>query len=109
MSTTIIVSICAAIAAIIGLKVYFEHKDEKELEKLKQQVEEDRKNTARFSQEEAIAVDQPLVEETKVDVISLPVQEEVKPLDAVVEKVQLKKKRYYPKKKKSTVKKQNKK
>lgn len=33
MSTIVIVSICAAIAAIIGLRVYIEHKQEKELEK----------------------------------------------------------------------------
>lgn len=119
MSTIIIVSVCAAVAAIIGLRVYFEYKEEKEFEKLKQQVEEDRKNAARFIQEEVLAANQPIaIEETpqnqpKVDTPN-PAIIDMEPINSAVAEAELKpkkKRRYYGKKKaaiKAKPKKQNK-
>lgn len=98
MSTIIIVSVCVAIATVIGLRVYFEQQEEKEFEKLKQQVEEDKKNAAIFVQEEAIAVQQPVQVEAQPEA---PVHvEEV----AVVAEPKPKKKRYYYPKKKQAAK-----
>lgn len=98
MSTIVIVSVCVAIATVIGLRVYFEQKEEKELQKLKQQVEEDKKNAAIFVQEEAIAVQQP------VQVEAQPVAPaHVEEVAVVAEPKPKKKKRYYyPKKKETT-------
>lgn len=94
MSTIVIVSVCVAIAAVIGLRVYFEQKEEKEFEKLKQQVEEDKKTAAIFVQEEAIAIQQPV--QVEAEPLAPVHVEEV----AVVAEPKPKKKRYYyPKKK----------
>lgn len=102
MSTIVIVSICVAIAAVIGLRVYVEHKEEKDFEKLKQQVEEDKKNAAIFVQEEAIAVQQPIQVEAHP---AAPAHVE----DAAVVETKPKKKRYYyPKKKQAAKPKQKK-
>ena len=95
MSTIVIVSVCVAIAAVIGLRVYFEQKEEKEFEKLKQQVEEDKKNAAIFVQEEAIVVQQPVQVEAQPEA---PIH--VEEVAVVAEPKPKKKKRYYyPKKK----------
>ena len=100
MSTIVIVSICVAIAAVIGLRVYVEHKEEKDFEKLKQQVEEDKKNAAIFVQEEEIVDLQPIHVEIQ-PVVEAPVHVES---TTPVEVKPKKKRRYYgkPKAKKQT-------
>lgn len=108
MSTIVIVSVCVAIAAVIGLRVYFEQKEEKEFEKLKQQVEEDKKTAGIFVQEEAIAAEQPVaIDEPKADIITAPLVD-IEPINSAAAELELKPKKkkryYYPKKKKAAIK-----
>ena len=109
MSTIVIVSICAAIAAVIGLRVYFEHKEEKELEKAG--------NEDAFSDLQAFVMnpyestDTPVAIEEKPE--NQPVAEAPSPTFADVENInsteaqaeakpKKKKRYYYPKKKQGT-------
>lgn len=58
MSITLIVLLAALMASLIGLKVYFEHRQEKEFEEAK--------STGEFAQEEAMAVEQVVETEPKI-------------------------------------------
>lgn len=106
MSTIVILSVCVAIAAVIGLRVYFEQQEEKAFEKLKQQVEEDKKNAGIFVQEEVIAAHQPVaIDEPKVDLPNTGIID-VEPVNSATAEAELKpkkKKRYYYPKKKQAV------
>lgn len=98
MSTIVILSVFVAIAAIIGLRVYIEHKEEKELENLKQQVEDDKNNAVRFVQEEALVEQQPVSVEHLVVNTPNPTfadVENINSAEAQAEAKPKKKKRYY--------------
>lgn len=109
MSTIVIVSVCAAIAAVIGLRVYFEHKQEKELEdSTKEDVFSDLQSfviNPIESEVTPVAIEEKTQNEPITDT---PPQSiiEVEPINSTVALTETKpkKKRYYPKKKKAAIK-----
>lgn len=109
MSTIVIVSICAAIAAVIGLRVYFEHKHEKELENAnKEDVFSDLQSFIINPTESVttpVAIEEKPESKPAVDTPS-PSIIDVEPINSAVALAETKpkKKRYYPKKKKAAIK-----
>lgn len=119
MSLTIIVLVSTVMAALIGLKIYFEYNQEKELEKQKQELEKEQENASRFTLEEFLASNQLIaIEEVPKNQLKLdfetPVESaestaivEVEPINsaaALAETKPKKNKHYYPKKKKAAIK-----
>lgn len=101
MSITLIVVISALMASLIGLKIYFENKQEEQLKAIEntEEVFDDLKTIVVNATEPALTVEQPTV------VDFTPTTEEVKPVDQTVAEVKPKKKRRYygkPKAKKQT-------
>lgn len=107
MSLTLIIIVSTVMASLIGLKIYFEYRQENELEKSKQDLE----NDVHFTQEEVIAAHQPVAveksqeAEVKIDAIN-PTYTNIESINSVValkeNKPKTKKKRYYPSKNKKS-------
>lgn len=110
MSTTVIILVCTAIAALIGLRTYFEHKEEKESENTgKEDVFSDLQSfiiNPVQSTGTPVAVEEKVENEHVVDT-QAPAVVEVESINsaAALEETKPKKKRYYyPKKKKAAIK-----
>lgn len=111
MSITLIVIVSTVMASLIGLKIYFEYRQEKQLEKAKQDLEKETKKETHFTQEEALVAHQPVITEEPQE--SKPKFDLVNPTYAGIENInseavlkenkpKTKKKRYYPSKSKKS-------
>jgi Tfp pilus assembly protein PilE len=102
MSITLIVIISTAMAALIGLKIYFEYSQEKQLEKAKEEFEQQAKAVEDFTQEEAIAVQQPVEEQPKSTTSNLVIVD-IESVNSITAEAEVKpkknKKRFYGKRK----------
>lgn len=107
MSTIVIVLICAAIVALIGLRAYFEHKEESESkDQSKEDVFADLQAFVINPTESEVTPDEKPENQPVADV-SNPTILEVEPINsaaAVTETKPKKKRYYYPKKKKAAIK-----
>lgn len=108
MSTIVIVSVCAAIAAVIGLRVYFEHKEERELENSsKEDVFSDLQAFVINPTESTITPAVVEQENQHVADTQVPAIVNVEPINSpagLAETKPKKKRYYYPKKKKAAIK-----
>jgi hypothetical protein len=100
MSLTLIVVVASVMAALIGIKIYIEYKEEQKLEDYKKQSENETfatiVNSTQFSQEESLVSQQPVETKPVIDVKT----------ETAEEKPKKKKRRYYgkPKAKKNATK-----